>query len=297
MSVIEGRVGVALDRIVLATDFSPIAETAAGYARGLSQRFSSSLSLAHVVDLSIGTGSEDAIMGWPIDEMRRASVENQERLLTGLTLAGVRTTAHTLESHNPAPSVVRFAQEIRADLIVTGTNGRHGLSKAILGSFAEGVIRHAKCPVLTTGPNAKPAAKGGFSFHAIVFATDFSSDVAFEATVALSFAKDSVAQLYLYHVVDRPGKDITETIEMELKFEEALQKLVPRSAYDWCNPERVVECGAVAPGILRLAKQVGADLIVLGAKRSSTWYSHIVEGTVGQVLMKAECPVMTVCTS
>jgi len=281
----------------LATDFSSSAEKAASYAQGLAKRFSSSLSLAHVIDLSVATRSEAAAVGLIIDEMRRASAENQERLLADVTSAGVRTTAHTLESDNPAAAIVGFAKELRADLIVTGTNARHGLSKAILGSCAEGIIRHASCPVLTIGPNAKLAPKGGFSFHTVVFATDFSSNAALEAAVALSFAQDSVAKIYLCHVLDRPGKDICKTVELELKFEEALQQLIPRSTYDWISPERVVETGEVAPGILGLAKKVDADLIVLGAKHSGTWYAHLIEGTVGQVLMKAECPVLAVCAS
>jgi len=297
MPVIGDQVGLTLDRIVLATDFTPASEKAASYAVGLSKRFASTLSLVHIVDLSVVTRSEEAFVSLPLDQMRHDSAENQERLLSEVMMAGVRATAQTLESHLPAASIVNFATELRADLIVTGTNGRHGLSKAILGSCAEGIIRHATCPVLTIGPKAKSAPSGGFAFHTVVFATDFSSNAALEAAVALSFAQDSVAKVYLCHVLDRPGKDICETASIELNFESALQRLIPRSAYDWVCPERVVESGEVAPEILKLAKRVDADLIVLGAKQSGTWYAHLVEGTVGKVLMNAECPVMTVCAS
>jgi nucleotide-binding universal stress UspA family protein len=297
MPVIGDQVGLTLDRIVLATDFTPASEKATTYALGLAKRFASTLSLIHIVDLSVTVRSEEAIAGLQLDQMRRDGAENQERLLSEITMAGVRATAQTLEGHVPAASIVNFATELRADLIVTGTNGRHGLSKAILGSCAEGIIRHATCPVLTIGPKAKSAPSGGFSFHTVVFATDFSSNAALEAAVALSFAQDSVAQIYLCHILDRPGKDIWEIANKELNFESALQALIPRSAYDWISPERVVETGEVAPEILKLAKRVDADLIVLGAKRSGTWYAHLVEGTVGKVLMNAECPVMSVCAN
>lgn len=297
MPVIGDQVGLTLDRIVLATDFTTVSEKAATYAVGLSKRFASTLSLVHIVDLSVATRSEEAMVGLPLDQMRHDSAEDQERLLNEVTMAGIRATAQTLEAHIPAASIVKFATELRADLIVAGTNGRHGLSKLILGSCAEGIIRHATCPVLTIGPKAKSAPSGGFSFHTVVFATDFSSNAALEAAIALSFAQDSVAQIYLCHVLDRPGKDICETANIELKFESALQRLIPRSAYDWISPERVVGTGEVAPEILKLAKRVNADLIVLGAKHSGTWYAHLVEGTVGKVLMNAECPVMTVCAS
>jgi nucleotide-binding universal stress UspA family protein len=51
MPVIRDQVGLSLDRIVLATDFSPVSEKAVGYAQGLAKRFCSSLSLVHVIDL------------------------------------------------------------------------------------------------------------------------------------------------------------------------------------------------------------------------------------------------------
>src|SRR5262249_44246529 len=45
-----------------------------------------------------------------------------------------------------------LAEEIRADLIVMGTHGRTGLSRLLMGSVAEQVVRKAPCPVLTVRP-------------------------------------------------------------------------------------------------------------------------------------------------
>jgi nucleotide-binding universal stress UspA family protein len=295
MPVIGDQVGLALDRIVLATDFSPASEMAASYAQSLSRRFSSTLSLVHVLDLSITVRSEYAVVGMPAEEMRQASAENQEHLLQAMTSAGVRTTAHILESDNPASALVAFATDLRADLIITGTNARKGLSKLILGSCSESIIRHATCPVLTIGPGNKSKHSVNVPFHTVVFATDFGPDAAKQADVALGFAQDTVAKIYLCHVLDHPGTDIAETINLELKCESALAKLIPEAAYDWCSPECVIEIGSAAPHILALAKKVGADLIVLGAKRTASWFVNLVEGTVGEVLMAAECPVMTIC--
>lgn len=56
---------------------------------------------------------------------------------------------------SPGHSIVDVAKECRADLIVMGTHGRSGLSRLILGSVAEHVLRHAPCPVLTIKPGAE----------------------------------------------------------------------------------------------------------------------------------------------
>jgi nucleotide-binding universal stress UspA family protein len=297
MPVIQNHVGLAIDRIVLATDMSPVSEMATAYARELAKHFSANLTLVHVVDPSVATRSEKAVIGVPLDDVRRNSSEHLERLLQDLALAGVRATGQTLEAHNPAAAIVGLSEQLKVDLIVAGTHSRHGLSKAILGSCAEGIIRHARCPVLTVGPKAKASLKKPFSFNTIVFATDFDSDVAEKASIALAFAQANAAKIYLCHVLDQPGGDISETLGLQLKFEAALEKLIPQSSYDWCTPQCVVEQGDAASHVLRLAKKVGADLIILGAKRSSSWLAHLVEGVVGHVLIDAECPVITVCAT
>jgi nucleotide-binding universal stress UspA family protein len=74
-----------------------------------------------------------------------------ESVLRGTTtpiLAGVRATGLLLDGA-PHDQIPRAARRNRADLIVIGTHGRTGLSKVLLGSVAERVIRSATCPVLT----------------------------------------------------------------------------------------------------------------------------------------------------
>jgi nucleotide-binding universal stress UspA family protein len=54
-----------------------------------------------------------------------------------------------LEEGDPATQILRIAQETGCDLLVLGTHGRTGLSRLVMGSVAEQVVRGAHCPVLT----------------------------------------------------------------------------------------------------------------------------------------------------
>ena len=45
--------------------------------------------------------------------------------------------------------IVRLASEEHAELVIMGTHGRGGVSRVLLGSVADRVIRTAPCPVLT----------------------------------------------------------------------------------------------------------------------------------------------------
>lgn len=62
-----------------------------------------------------------------------------------------------------ADEIVRSAEENKADVIVMGTHGRGGLRRALMGSVAEKVLRHAPCPVLTVN---RSVAKGELAVQA-----------------------------------------------------------------------------------------------------------------------------------
>ena len=53
-----------------------------------------------------------------------------------------------VEVGDPRDTIVETAEKLGADLIVMGTQGRRGLSRVMMGSVAEDVIRQASCPVL-----------------------------------------------------------------------------------------------------------------------------------------------------
>ncbi len=56
-----------------------------------------------------------------------------------------------------AEAIVDEARESGCDLIVIGTHGRRGIGRALLGSDAENVLRHATVPVLLVRERASPA--------------------------------------------------------------------------------------------------------------------------------------------
>ena len=49
---------------------------------------------------------------------------------------------------DPATEIVRFAKHKNASLIVMSTHGRTGVSRILMGSVAENVLRLSSCPVL-----------------------------------------------------------------------------------------------------------------------------------------------------
>jgi nucleotide-binding universal stress UspA family protein len=296
MPIAENIAEIKLDRIIVATDFKSEAETATEFAALLAKHFSSDLTVAHVVDMSLATRSESAVPGWPLDKMRHDSAENMERTLNQLVGQGFEVHSRQIESHNPAASIVALAKTVEADLLVIGTSSPQGLNKLIVGSCAEGVIHHAKCPVVTLGPKAKRSFENGLNLKTVIFATDLHHEAKEKAAMALAFAKESLAKVYMCHIIEALPADRFETADLRCDSELALLKLVPPSTYEWCNMEYVVISGDTGQRIVELAKLTSADLIVLGARRTTSYLTRMAKSVVEHVLANSECPVMTICT-
>jgi nucleotide-binding universal stress UspA family protein len=64
------------------------------------------------------------------------------------TTEGVACEHHHLTG-DAAAEIVRFAKENQIDLVVMGTHGRRGVTRLLMGSVAEAVVRQAPCPVMT----------------------------------------------------------------------------------------------------------------------------------------------------
>jgi nucleotide-binding universal stress UspA family protein len=293
MPLIEERVSVSIKKILLATDFSSASEKAAAYAGALARRFSSTVEIAHVFDPSVVTSYEEAIVGLPVNERRRTANEDLERLRDELSASGINARTTLAEGHRPFANLLKIAKNQEVDLLVAGTESKSGLERLLLGSTAEQLLRNAECPVITVGPNAKIPSDAPLAFQTIVYATDFSAESAKAAVYALSFAQDSGAHLYFCYVVQTDTTAKSESLDKT--FQTALERMIPKSSYDWCSPECVVEHGNAATAILELAERVHADLIVLGARKASFWLTHVERGVTPDLLAQATCPVMTVC--
>jgi len=119
-----------IPQVLFATDFSdgasPAAEVAAEYARRMSARL-------HVLHVTRS--------GWE-GEMLEALRAYVHRFL------GIAVTA-SVDTGSAAEMIVAYADRNQVQLIVLGTHGRTGFSRALLGSVAERVARTARCPVMT----------------------------------------------------------------------------------------------------------------------------------------------------
>ena len=136
--------------IVVGYDFSSMADGALSFANDLAQATGGSLQISHV--LLLPTPVSEAALPIPYpdpDEIERVRRKIGETLATRRIDAGVTVSLGI----NAGEAVCQTARDLKSNLIVLGTHGRGGFRRAVLGSVADYVVRHADCPVTTIRQN------------------------------------------------------------------------------------------------------------------------------------------------
>ena len=131
-----------ITRILCPTDFSNSAKKSIDYAEQLAMESGAELILAHVFD----TPASFSISGQEHPRDPRIQLELDSVLSDSPLKNKIQRIQH---AGIPGEVICWMAQERACDLLVMGTHGRTGLQRALFGSVAEYVLRHARCPVLT----------------------------------------------------------------------------------------------------------------------------------------------------
>ncbi len=155
---------IGFKRILVPTDFSDCAEYATDVAATIALRFEATVRLLHVHAPPIVAYPYAVTLAWPLDDLMAAAERAMAR-----SLARVRERIPEADSvvveGDPARSILDTVEGSHADLIVMGTHGRRGLSRVLLGSVAEKVVRLSVVPVLTvsdkTAAQARTAHRSG----------------------------------------------------------------------------------------------------------------------------------------
>ena len=152
--------GLRIAKILVPLDFSDTSKTALPWAVYLADSFGAQIVLFNVTEIF----PIDHLMGremvnhaiTPMIEEARAALERIADNLGATTDARVSTS---VIDGVPYKEICRAAQETHADLTVLTTHGHTGLKHLWLGSTAERVVRHARCPVLVVREPHKLRAK------------------------------------------------------------------------------------------------------------------------------------------
>lgn len=292
----------ALKNIIVPIDFSRRCLEALPWAKFLARATGAAIHLVHVHAFEYPL---------PMDVVLptlRSRAEVEKRLRRYLQAFGARyqLTAHGLRVHvrmgNAFDEICSLAGELEADLIVASTHGYTGWKHALLGSVAEGIVRHAPCPVLIArrGETTRAEKTG---VQRVVVPIDFSPAAASGLHYAIKFARKFGSSLLLLHVVtpDRfvvpQGALAYATPELKRRaVDDARARLknfaggIDFAGVPW---KEIVRAGIPHREICRFAEKSASDLVITsthgrtGLRRAllGSAAEHVVRASHGPVLI------------
>jgi nucleotide-binding universal stress UspA family protein len=136
-----------MKKILVAHDGSKSSDKALKKAVELAISLNSSLTVLSVIPELYLTELSDADRNKVFEALSKETTEAMERIRK--SLAGKSMDVKTLiRQGDPAEKILETAQKMKADLIITGSHGRHGTKKFLLGSVSSKIVDYAKCPVM-----------------------------------------------------------------------------------------------------------------------------------------------------
>lgn len=299
----------SIQRILCPVDFSDPSRRALRHAAALAGWYGATLT-ALFVDTTlpienVADVEEFAFAPTTVLQTARTSraLGEMRTFVSGVSCpGGVRVVVET--STHVEGAILHTAETLSADLIVMGSHGRSGVSRLLLGSVAERVLRSAACPVMVVPPHDALATSATVFKH-IVCSIDFSDSSLAALEWALSLAEEADARLSLLHVIEVPPELRVSAVMTDDNIDELhaavradtltrLRSLVPAEAAEFCSVETATLVGAAGHAILAFAAERDADLIVMGAQGHGPVDRVIFGSKTRDVIRGATCPVLTV---
>lgn len=204
---------------------------------------------------------------------------------------------------NPVEVILQQIEERRTDLVVMRTRGRAGLSRAVLGSVAEGIVKRSPVPTLLLPPEAGAATQ----LRSILVPVDGSPGGALALGVAHELARATGARLSLRQIVVPASSYFVHAaavhgaIYFDPRWDEDavngarayIQSLTAHLSAEGLQYEGdVLVEDAVAEALVRTAREQGADLIVMSSE-AHTGAARVILGSVTDAVVRnAASPVL-----
>lgn len=289
-----------IQRILIATDFSPRGERAAQRATQLAAEHAAELYLLHVLPALPLEVFKRLIAETPMETEQRlynrakAALQNRAEILAS---KGIRVKPHVAIGRAHL-EINHYAQSHHADLVVIGDQGESFAREFFLGTTASKTLRTGHHPLLIVRQEPRDKYK-----HVLV-PVDFSKNSLNALEMALKAVMD--ASIHVLHAVEMPlgqkmkqaGFD-AERVEhfrsqMLTHAREGMEKIVSDYAHGDKRVASIIEYGHAPDMIHEKAQALDIDLIVIG-KRGQTELDEALFGSVTKhVLYETPCDVLVV---
>jgi nucleotide-binding universal stress UspA family protein len=281
--------------ILLPFDGSDGAAAVLHHASELAHWADATIQVLYVADTT--RDSVTVVEGETVDALVQEGEEVIDEAVKTLETLGVAYETDVVQG-NPAPTIVEYAERYDQDLIAMPTHGREGISRYLIGSVSEKVVRLSSVPVLSV--RMQPDETLAFPYENILIPTDGSDAATAAAEQTLSLAASLDATVHVMSVVEEAtlGLDVQSTIsdkESDQAAADAVETVVSAAeTRGVTNTIRHIEHGTPVEEIIDYIESNEIHAVGMGTTgRRGT--DRILLGSVAEKTVRsAPVPVMTV---
>ncbi len=294
-----------LANILCAVDFSEFSRHVMHHGFGLSRRFGSRLAAMHAVP-----ASRDQLYGSPVSQWGEDKELKSEEVREAIDRLLSRSSVPCepmLAFGDPVKEIARAAHELDADLVIAASHGISGLKRLIIGTVVERLARTLPRPLLVIRMPGRPALvadEAEFEIRKIVVGCDFSPAAIAAVRGAAGLAVEFNAELHLLYAMETPidygedGADLAPYQEAQQMRQDQLVRrlsaLLPERGARGTSLKPTVVPGIPGEALCTLARDIRADLIVVGIRCQGPLEKLLVGSTTESVLRRAPCTVLTI---
>ena len=267
--------------VVAATDFSEESSAALRCAQAIARREHAMLLLIHVID-PVGY----AFPGGAPSGLERDAAAREElaRIEAEVRQQGIPVHSR-VETGLVCERILLSLRDHKAALLVLGTKAITGAGRAALGAVTRQLLSHSPCPILTVAPDDAENPRPFGHWNKVLAATDFS----LASLSALHYAQRVTASHLVVLHSARCGRH-----EECPNCLERLRFLAPFDESHSLPVDHLVTGGDPAEAIIRAARELSPDLIVLGAPSPLHEAGDLESSTVVRVITAVSVPVLIV---
>ena len=287
------KASLELNAIVYATDLSLGSQNAGLFAMHIAACLSARLLVVHAFTLSQSALEVEILQS-------RSSQQRQDlnALLAGrtalLTSDNVEAIPKLLEG-NPQKIVPEVANFHAPSLIVMGAYGGGRFGRGVFGSVSEQILWSSPLPSLTVGPKVPLISLSIFPCKKLLYVTDFTAAAAHAAEFAVTFAEALGAEIDVLGLLG--AKAVLQQDRLADSHKKLLSTLddhEPTRLRNIFNSKTHVAVGKAHDRIIEVIKERSIDMLVLGIQKASRFGMEKRTPDVFQLIVDAQCPVLTV---
>jgi len=283
------------ENVLLPFDGSEGAASVLHHASEIAHWADATVQVLYVADTA--RDSVTVVDGQTVDALVRRGEDVVDEAAKTLDTLGVPYDTDVVQG-NPAPTIVDYAERYDYDLVVMPTHGREGVSRYLIGSVSEKVVRLSPVPVLTV--RMQPDETLVFPYENLLVPTDGSTAATYAADHLVELAASLDATVHVLSVVDDValGLDVGSTgsgKESEEAATDAVETVVSKAeARGVTNTVGHIEHGTPVEVILDSIESNAIHAVGMGTTgRRGT--DRILLGSVAEKTVRsAPVPVMTI---